>query len=351
MSIDADIVEQPHVRARQFVRRIHRMRVLGMALCALPIGSVLWEQNAPGWQWACLVLNALLWPHLARWISQRSRDRVHAEHRNLVIDAAFGGAWIGVIQLALIPSAILISVLTADRLAAGGWPLLRRSSIVLFASIVLVLAVQGFALHPAFSYRTLLLSLPFLFAYNVALSHAMYRLTSRMAAQNRELEGLTRIDPGIELPNRRHLRSRARRALLHFQRDGSAASLLLIDIDHFKSINDRYGHGMGDLVLKQVADALRAIVRDDDVPARYGGDEFAVLLMNTRIEGALLIASRIHFAIREMTFDAEPGLVCTASIGVTQLAPHHPGLREWISDTDAALYRAKAGGRDRVGAS
>jgi diguanylate cyclase len=126
------------------------------------------------------------------------------------------------------------------------------------------------------------------------------------------------------------------------------AAILLVDVDRFKSINDRYGHGMGDVVLKRIAALLREHVREIDLPARYGGDEFAVLLVDSDVRRAVAIAERILIQARELVFEAEPGLACTLSIGVAELADDHPALEQWVRAADAALYRAKAAGRNRV---
>ena len=343
-----DIADRSRTPALYFVARIHRMRMLGTLLCALPIASVLLERDAPAWVWALLALNALVWPHLAWWRARRARDPAAVEYRSLVVDAAAGGAWIAAIGLDLLPSAVMFSVLVADRYAAGGWRLLRRALPAFALGLGLVWLASGRPFAPDTSLRTALACLPLLFGYQIALSVVTYRLGRTIARQNRQLARASLTDSASELPNRRHFDERAAHTFLMFQRSGQPAALLLVDLDRFKDINDRYGHGMGDIVIQQVAGVLRDAARDEDIPARFGGDEFALLLTTADRERALAVAEHVRSAVTALTFEAEPGLACTVSIGLAETRPGHSALSEWIRDADAALYRAKAGGRDRT---
>jgi diguanylate cyclase len=127
--------------------------------------------------------------------------------------------------------------------------------------------------------------------------------------------------------------------------------LLLLDIDHFKKFNDSFGHHIGDQVLKLLASVLRESVKGQDTAVRYGGEEFAVVLPNTALEGAFTVAENIRRRIigKEL-IDRKNGERLgriTISVGVGQFAPGEP-LREFIERTDRALFAAKKGGRNRV---
>lgn len=340
--------DERRARELQFVRRIHRMRMLGTALCALPIASVLEERGA-GWPtWLLLVLNAVLWPQLANLYSRRARDPATAQFRCLLLDSAASGAWIAAMGLSAAPSALFITMATADKIAAGGWTLMRRTTVALVLAFLVVWSLMGFPFEPLTSHRTLLLCGPFLFVYTVSLSLVTNRLGNRIRIQNRELERRNRTDPAVQMPNRPYFESVAARELSHFHRTGRPAALVLLDVDNFKSINDRYGHVTGDAVLKRIATLLRESVRDTDLPARWGGDEFALLLVDTTLPRAIEVAERVRRDAAALRFDAEPGLSCTLSIGVAAASPEIATLDAWARVTDAALYRAKAAGRDRV---
>jgi diguanylate cyclase (GGDEF)-like protein len=125
----------------------------------------------------------------------------------------------------------------------------------------------------------------------------------------------------------------------------------MVDIDHFKNVNDHWGHGMGDRLLKAVARTLAAGVRADDMVARVGGEEFAVLLPDADVPTAATVAERVRAAVAALQVDGDDGaLSCTVSIGHAALAP---GL-SWeglVKAADDALYRAKNAGRNRVEAA
>ena len=348
MPNQTDIAERARGPVAQFIRRIYRMRMLGTVLCALPIASVLLERGAPPWLWWLLLVNMLAWPHLAYLWARRAREPLAAEHRNLVLDAAFGGLWLAAIAVSPLPAAVIVTVLTTDRMAAGGWRLLRRSSLALLLAFGIGWAALGFPFSHEMSLRTILACIPLLFGYNVALSIVTHRLGKTISRQNRQLEQLNLTDASSGLPNRRHFDASAVQAHTLYRRHARPATLLLVDIDHFKAINDRYGHGVGDEVLKAIADVLREQVRPSDVPARIGGDEFAVLLNGTGAGYAQEIGERIRAAIAAVAFDATPGLACTVSVGVAEVRDQHDTMQQWMRDADIALYRAKAAGRNRV---
>jgi diguanylate cyclase (GGDEF)-like protein len=170
-------------------------------------------------------------------------------------------------------------------------------------------------------------------------------------ADNRRLEALATTDPLTRTLNRRALHDRLERELDRARRFRSVFSVLLLDADNFKLINDREGHLVGDGVLRQLAALLEEDARSIDVVARYGGEEFAVILPETTPEGALTFSERLRERIRAYGFDAGAArpLHMTVSIGVTSY-PHADieTVDDLLARADEALYRAKAGGRDRV---
>lgn len=139
----------------------------------------------------------------------------------------------------------------------------------------------------------------------------------------------------------------AKRDIDRCRREDRSSAIASFDIDHFKRINDGYGHPFGDEVLKAVAEACEATLRPTDMLGRLGGEEFGILLVDTALDDAVTGAERVRLRIAALEFPAVPGLTVTASFGVAALAPD-ADLPAWMAIADEALYDAKREGRDRI---
>ena len=175
----------------------------------------------------------------------------------------------------------------------------------------------------------------------------------QLEAANRRLEALAGQDGLTGLANRRTFDDALAREHRRALRDRTRLAMIMIDVDWFKSFNDRYGHPAGDECLKQVSRAIKnTLPRPGDIVARYGGEEFAVLLPNTDESGAMIMADRIRRAVLALSIehDASPAKVATISAGVGSWAPNalDIGLEVLMQDADRALYRAKNDGRNAI---
>ncbi len=181
--------------------------------------------------------------------------------------------------------------------------------------------------------------------FAVAIENArLYRLTKRLAITD-ELTGLY---------NYRYMQQRLDEELGRAGRYGKRVSLLLLDVDGFKRVNDVYGHRTGDTVLAELAQVLRTAVREVDVVTRYGGEEFAVILPETDAAGAFIVAEKVREAVEGHRFadpDTEQDIRVTASIGLASYPVHAIGRDAMLQAADDALYQAKRAGKDRVRAS
>jgi diguanylate cyclase (GGDEF)-like protein len=174
-------------------------------------------------------------------------------------------------------------------------------------------------------------------------------------AEVRQLQVDVRTDPKTGLLNMRGWREGAERALSRVERANGSAAVLMIDLDHFKSINDTWGHPAGDDMLEYVAHALRGATRPADVVGRFGGEEFVVLLPDADVDEATQAGERIRRMIAGLhvpTTDKRGGPVSitdrTTSIGIAVYPLHAKGLDELLQAADAAVYEAKEWGRDQV---
>jgi len=165
-----------------------------------------------------------------------------------------------------------------------------------------------------------------------------------------ELKRQATIDPLTQVYNRRALQDIADKLIEKAKRTQDCISIILIDLDHFKLINDNYGHPAGDKVLTKVSVALQKNLRKYDVLARFGGEEFIILLPDTPIDIALIIAEKLRVALEETTIllDDNHSIQITASFGVFLAENDNLQWQDMLQQTDQALYRAKSTGRNSV---
>ena len=174
-------------------------------------------------------------------------------------------------------------------------------------------------------------------------------LALRQWRKSRRLRDLVLLDSLTGIANRPGIEREAAHALDDAMRDGTPLSLLMLDLDHFKSINDRYGHAAGDKVLRAVTAAWQAQLRGRDPLGRVGGEEFVVVCPDTSLEQALVVAGRLREATNALRFDdIDPALRVGVSIGAAQARKAGDSCDALLDRADAALYRAKQQGRDRV---
>ncbi|WP_440874582.1 diguanylate cyclase [Thalassotalea sp. PLHSN55] len=164
-----------------------------------------------------------------------------------------------------------------------------------------------------------------------------------------ELALANRIDGLTQIFNRKHWENSLEQEFSRAQRYQHDLALIMFDLDHFKVLNDRYGHQGGDTVLVETAKKIKSLLRICDQFGRYGGEEFGIILPETDITGALDVAERIRIAIETAVFThQENSIRCTVSIGVAILNKNIQGYEELIKCADTALYEAKAHGRNKV---
>ena len=188
------------------------------------------------------------------------------------------------------------------------------------------------------------LTLAFIISYRI-------KILEDIRSKQDDLKKQASTDPLTQLYNRRYFIAEGRYLVEKAKAKGTLMSVLTLDIDHFKSVNDNHGHAVGDLVLIGVADVFQRCSREQDLVARFGGEEFVILLPNTGYTVALECAERIQQGIEKHDFQVDAALTLriTVSIGVTNvdIANLEP-LEAAVERADKALYQAKALGRNRV---
>ena len=171
-----------------------------------------------------------------------------------------------------------------------------------------------------------------------------------IAIENANLYWQATTDRMTKLFSHHYFQQNLEDEIARAHRYGTTLSLIMFDIDHFKKFNDTYGHLQGDLIIKEIAKILRASVRTIDFTARYGGEEYAVILPEVNLKGAVVVAERIRRTIEAHSFSGEEGpLFVTVSIGVAEFKPARMrSASQLIADADKALYQSKEMGRNRV---
>jgi diguanylate cyclase (GGDEF)-like protein/PAS domain S-box-containing protein len=181
---------------------------------------------------------------------------------------------------------------------------------------------------------------------NENLAEMVNNRTMMLEHANKELARLATQDPLTGLYNRRAFESEAAKAIYTADRHRRPCSVLFLDLDHFKSINDRFGHAIGDEVLQKAAAKITSLLRSSDLVARWGGEEFVLLLPDTPLEQALIVGEKILDAIRNMCLLNTP-IQITISGGVVERQFNTP-LEHTLQQADMLLYQAKQSGRDRL---
>lgn len=157
------------------------------------------------------------------------------------------------------------------------------------------------------------------------------------------------MDAGTGIHNKRYFLDRIREEFSVAQRKSKPLALVMFDIDHFKKLNDTYGHVLGDLVLQQMSAEVSKVIRTGDLFARYGGEEFAVVMRDAELPHAARLAERIRTAVENMTVEYEGQTVkFTVSLGYAPISDQHRNEKDLIAEADKYLYRSKEGGRNRA---
>jgi len=170
-----------------------------------------------------------------------------------------------------------------------------------------------------------------------------------LEAANLELAHLSRSDRLTQLNNRGYWEECLQQEFRRLKRTHGPGALVMFDIDHFKKVNDTYGHPAGDEVIRQVSGRLRETMRTTDIAGRYGGEEFVTILVDTAADGAQIFAERLRSVVAAQTVRHDQHEIrYTISLGVAEMHERIEGPKQWIECADRALYEAKHGGRNRV---
>lgn len=345
----------------------------GSWLMAFGILALYFQEQGYGlWHWGFMSLQFLVYPHLVYLRARNAPDPLAAEIWNLRLDSLCFGIWTAVLgaPLWICFTLIICGCINLAAFAAGRGVLQALGAVVVGAVLTLTLGGGAAAFLPETSLAVSLLCMAALAIYlilfaqdahmrTVVLHETRLKLRQSESALQGQIEAIQALqdqlreqanrDPLTGLYNRRYLDDSLQRELDRCAREGQPLSLLLIDLDHFKQINDRHGHAAGDEVLRQISALLLQNMRSSDICCRWGGEEFLLVLPGLGLDAAAERAELCRRLVAGQGQGHEQAFAVTLSIGVAACtAEAGTAPAALIERADRALYRAKAEGRNRV---
>lgn len=359
------------------LRMHHRMRVVSFALLFVAASlHGMTRDYTPG-IWALLAILLLAYPQALYLCTCRAKNPVQREISNLRIDSLLLGVFIAITGFSLwLSFSAAIGTLT-NNTANKGWWGVPETLLALLAGAGIGAAIFGQAFSPSTDWPVALLCIAGLGWYLLSVDNTSFvrnaqlrqtretlkaRETDLVTANETLEENIREIDLLQQqlmeqanrdsltgLYNRRYLDSTLERELTRCKREGHSLALIMIDIDHFKKINDTYGHQAGDEVLIRFSATLGRMARGSDMACRYGGEEFLLLMPTMQLDIACERAEalRAEFGTMAVSF-GDSRIQTTISIGIAVYPEHGKSAEDLIRSADRALYRAKHTGRNRV---
>ncbi|REL35277.1 sensor domain-containing diguanylate cyclase [Thalassotalea euphylliae] len=325
-----------------------------LLICGLKLG---WDVLQVQYLW--LFVLGILYPHITYWLAAKSRDGKRQEHMNMNFDAFLTGMTVSILPDYYFLSTATI-VLIANALYIGAFRLLLKNMLAYATALVFAMVyVWPFTGFVQTDWPVKIVNTLFILIHFGTFAILSYYLTRRMIALTKEVQSLSITDPLTGAYNRRYLDANLSKEIHRSQRLNYPITVIFTDLDHFKSVNDEYGHQLGDKVLADFVSIARKCIREDvDWIARFGGEEFIAVLPNADADYGALIAERIRQEVSEHLFEFEDKQVSiSSSFGVVAIDNNDhnasaecviASAEKLIATADDGLYKAKEKGRNRV---
>lgn len=334
--------------AIRLINRVYWPRIVGLAFAASAISAILATQTINAWLWGLLITYGFVWPHIAHVWAKKSKDPLSTESINLFIDALLLGFWLPVISFNFVPSFALLGMHLLSIISVLGFKKALLGFAVECLGILLGILVVGANFKLESDFYSIVVSLPMLFFYPLFVGNNAYQLSLKLTAKKVILQKLSRTDALTGLNNRMYLEEQLELLFKRNKREQTKACFIFIDVDHFKAVNDRHGHIVGDEVLQRVAELIRNCVREVDICGRYGGEEFCILMPNTDKLEAEKLAERIRLHIAQSILHDENKIMGSISLGVAEISEDMLCYSDWLALADEAQYQAKKLGRNQT---
>ena len=338
--------------------QIYVPRVAGLGLGGIGLVVAVSEGQPVWFVWILLIFVSLVWPHLAYLHSSRSVHPDRAEKQNLLVDSMLLSMCVYAIGGNLMPSAIAVTIMSMNNMSVGGPRLWLQGVLAGAFGATLAWLVFPWNFMPESSLRVQIACLPMMALYFPAFGWTTLQFARGLRRTSEALGRMSREDALSEVAHRRSFGDELERVFGELRNSNGAvvpkAALLLFDIDHFKRINDAGGHAAGDAVIRRMGATLKANVPRHDLAARYGGDEFVVMLNGAGPAEAIAFVERLQADLKHCHEVREPHLAAPRGPAIsisTGIACYHDGLAspdEWVACADAALYTVKRRARGGI---
>ncbi len=355
----------------------YRVRIVAFALIGVPIALHLLPGRHTALVWLLFALQFLIYPHLLQWRTRRAANRERAELDNLVVDSVLCGAWVAGLGFPLWISAALFLANLLNHTITRGAPgalicpiaflggAMASVTVIAFhvstdtTGLVTMASMIGLAIYLALMGIEFFTYIGQLRQVQEAVDRQKKTLEEANAALYEQIDKINDLQEMLKeqanrdsltgLFNRRYLEGTLEREMARCKREGAPLSMLLLDLDHFKLVNDTYGHQAGDEVLRVFGRLLQENARAEDIVCRYGGEEFLLVLPKMPLSIARERAAQLLLLFRETTVEFEDlKIPITTSIGIAATPEHSDSAEGMIRCADQALYNAKSRGRDRA---
>ena len=355
----------------------YRVRVAAFLLAGVPIGLHMWPWKHGLLLWSMFALQFLAYPHAVQWLTRRTPGPVATERNNLIIDSAIFGAWAAGLGFPLwISVALFLATLLSHTITRGlagvvicfiavSSGALASTTVIAFhvstdtAGLVTLASIVGLAIYMSLMGIEFFTYIRQLHEVKSAVDRQKSTLEEANAALHSQIDKIHDLQEKLReqanrdsltgLFNRRYLEGTLERELARGRREAAPLTMLLLDIDHFKLVNDTYGHQAGDEVLRAFGALLAEHARTEDIVCRYGGEEFLMVMPKMSLVIARERAAALLKLVQNHTVSfGELRIRITTSIGFAAIPEHSDTAEGLIRCADEALYLAKRNGRNRV---
>ncbi len=339
---------QKPTNAIRFVKRVYIPKVFGFAIGLLPIAVHFYGGTLSVWLWAALLFWCLVWPHVAYILAVNSKDPFQREVNHLFLDAFIVGLWVPLMSFNFIPSLAILSMHILSMMTIMGLRKAFFGLLVEFLGILVAITIVGIEVNLHSEVNQILASIPLLIIHPLLVGYNAYELSLQLAAKQSKLRSLSQTDGLTGLNNRHYWEIQLEQSFKLNQREQNETSIIFLDVDHFKQINDQYGHIAGDEVLQKIASLILGVARETDICGRYGGEEFCILMPKTDKDSAEILAERLRIQIADSVLHEQHQIKSSVSLGIAEISATMLTYSDWLTSADNALYQAKENGRNRT---